>query len=48
MGQARYTKFMTLPGAYDISRIMADTGWRPAPLEDAFRDYFVWLQTHDV
>jgi nucleoside-diphosphate-sugar epimerase len=35
-------------GAYDISRIMADTGWRPAPLEDAFRDYFVWLQTHDV
>jgi nucleoside-diphosphate-sugar epimerase len=35
-------------GAYDISRITSDTGWRPGPLEDAFGDYSVWLKTHDV
>lgn len=35
-------------GAYDISRITADTGWRPGSLEDDFGDYHDWLKTHDV
>lgn len=35
-------------GAYDISRITADTDWRPGTLEDAVQDYCVWLKTHDV
>ena len=30
-------------GAYDISRIAADAGWRPRPLADAIADYAEWL-----
>jgi UDP-glucose 4-epimerase len=30
-------------GAYDISRIAADTGWRPRPPRDAFLSYMDWL-----
>ena len=30
-------------GAYDISRIRADTGWQPRPTRDAFLAYMDWL-----
>jgi UDP-glucose 4-epimerase len=30
-------------GAYDISRIAADTGWRPRPTREAFLAYMDWL-----
>jgi UDP-glucose 4-epimerase len=30
-------------GAYDISRIMADTGWKPRPTHEAFLAYMDWL-----
>lgn len=33
-------------GAYDISRIVADTGWRPRPLGEAILDYSAWLKDH--
>lgn len=35
-------------GAYDISRIVADTGWRPRPLIEGLRDYRDWLRDHPV
>lgn len=31
-------------GAYDISRIRADTGWAPRPLAEAVNDYVNWLR----
>ena len=31
-------------GAYDNSRLRADTGWRPRPLGDALGDYVAWLR----
>lgn len=30
-------------GPYDISRIVAETGWRPRPMRDAFLDYMGWI-----
>jgi UDP-glucose 4-epimerase len=30
-------------GAYDISRLERDTGWRPREGRDAFHDYMDWL-----
>jgi nucleoside-diphosphate-sugar epimerase len=30
-------------GAYDISRISADTGWRPRPTRDALHAYMDWI-----
>jgi UDP-glucose 4-epimerase len=30
-------------GAYDISRISAETGWRPRPLREAFHAYMDWI-----
>ncbi len=30
-------------GAYDISRIHADTGWRPRPLRQSLHEYIDWL-----
>ena len=33
-------------GAYDISRMVADTGWRPRPLGEAIADYAGWLKGH--
>ncbi|MCW6511666.1 NAD-dependent epimerase/dehydratase family protein [Lichenifustis flavocetrariae] len=30
-------------GAYDISRIVAETGWRPRPMRDAFHAYMDWI-----
>jgi UDP-glucose 4-epimerase len=31
-------------GAYDISRIRNELGWRPTPLADAFAEYVGWLR----
>lgn len=31
-------------GAYDISRIVAETGWRPRPTREAFLAYIDWLR----
>jgi UDP-glucose 4-epimerase len=33
-------------GAYDISRLRDDCGWRPRPLEEALAEYRDWLRTH--
>jgi nucleoside-diphosphate-sugar epimerase len=33
-------------GAYDISRLVADTGWRPRPLAAGLKDYADWLGSH--
>lgn len=30
-------------GAYDISRIASETGWRPRPVREALHDYMDWL-----
>jgi UDP-glucose 4-epimerase len=30
-------------GAYDISRISAETGWKPRPVKEAFHAYMDWL-----
>lgn len=30
-------------GAYDISRLVAETGWRPRPVRAAFHAYIDWL-----
>jgi len=30
-------------GAYDISRISAETGWRPRPAKEAFQAYMDWI-----
>jgi UDP-glucose 4-epimerase len=30
-------------GAYDVSRIAADTGWKPRPTREAFLTYMDWL-----
>ena len=30
-------------GAYDISRIVAETGWRPRPMREAFMAYMDWI-----
>ena len=31
-------------GAYDISRITAETGWRPRPAREALHAYMQWLE----
>jgi UDP-glucose 4-epimerase len=30
-------------GAYDISRLSAETGWRPRPVKEAFQAYMDWI-----
>jgi hypothetical protein len=30
-------------GAYDISRITVETGWRPRPVREALHAYMDWL-----
>ena len=32
-------------GAYDISRITAETGWKPRPVKQAFQAYMDWIAT---
>jgi len=34
-------------GAYDISRLKADTGWRPRPLDQALADYVAWVRAYE-
>ncbi len=34
-------------GAYDVSRLKADTGWSPRPLEDAIADYVAWVRDNE-
>jgi nucleoside-diphosphate-sugar epimerase len=33
-------------GAYDISRLAEEFGWRPRPIRDAFHDYIDWLSAN--
>ena len=35
-------------GAYDISRIAAETGWRPRPMRTAFLAYMDWIASEEV
>ena len=35
-------------GPYDISRIVAETGWRPRPMRDAFHDYMQWITSEEA
>jgi len=30
-------------GAYDISRISTETGWRPRPVREALHAYMDWI-----
>ena len=34
-------------GAYDISRIVAETGWRPRPMREAFHAYMDWIRDEE-
>jgi len=34
-------------GAYDIARIIRDTGWHPRPGKVAFLDYMDWIKAHE-
>jgi UDP-glucose 4-epimerase len=34
-------------GAYDISRISAETGWKPRPVREALHDYMDWIGAHE-
>ena len=34
-------------GAYDISRLKADTGWQPRPLVEALADYAAWVRAYE-
>jgi UDP-glucose 4-epimerase len=33
-------------GAYDISRINTETGWRPRPVREALHAYMDWIEAH--
>jgi UDP-glucose 4-epimerase len=35
-------------GAYDISRIVAETGWRPRPVREAFLSYIDWIAANEL
>ncbi len=35
-------------GAYDISRITAETGWRPRPMREAFHAYMDWIAANPL
>ena len=34
-------------GAYEISRIFAETGWRPRPVREALHDYIDWIRANE-
>jgi len=34
-------------GAYEISRITAETGWRPRPVREALHDYIQWIKANE-
>ena len=31
-------------GAYDVSRIHAETGWKPRPVREALHAYIDWIR----
>ncbi len=35
-------------GAYDISRISAETGWKPRPVREALHAYMDWIAAHET
>src|SRR5882757_2717677 len=35
-------------GAYDISRIGAETGWQPRPVREALHAYMDWIASHET
>jgi UDP-glucose 4-epimerase len=35
-------------GAYDISRISAETGWKPRPVREALHAYMDWIGSHET
>jgi nucleoside-diphosphate-sugar epimerase len=35
-------------GAYDISRIVAETGWQPRPVREALHAYMDWIGSHET
>ena len=35
-------------GAYDIARIVSETGWRPRPPREAFHDYIDWIAANET
>ena len=35
-------------GAYEVSRIFSDVGWRPRPPREAFHDYIDWLKENGL
>jgi UDP-glucose 4-epimerase len=35
-------------GAYDISRLGQDVGWRPRPIRDALQSYLAWLGENEI
>ena len=34
-------------GVYDLARMIADTGWRPRPVRDAFHGYMDWIRAFE-
>ena len=34
-------------GAYEISRIVSEVGWRPRPVREALHDYIDWIEAND-
>jgi UDP-glucose 4-epimerase len=35
-------------GAYEVSRIAAEVGWRPRPVREALHDYIEWLKVNEA
>jgi len=35
-------------GAYDISRLTSETGWRPRPVRQAFQGYMDWIAAEEL
>jgi UDP-glucose 4-epimerase len=35
-------------GAYDISRVTVETGWRPRPVREALHGYMQWIEANEV
>jgi UDP-glucose 4-epimerase len=35
-------------GAYEISRIFAEVGWRPRPVREALHDYIDWIKENET
>jgi UDP-glucose 4-epimerase len=35
-------------GAYEISRIYSEVGWRPRPVREALHDYIAWIKANET